>query len=102
MRSPDLPDAERLFGRVTKIAEAAAMMTETSMTVQIIGGCSNVVLNKVLQDIIYENMRRLGPPAFDEADFAFAKELRDAALTDYDVLASVAPNYVSLKNKFLV
>lgn len=101
VRSPHLPIAERLFARVKKIAEAAAMMTDTSMTVQIIGGCSNVLPNKALQDVMYENMRRLGPPAFDEADLAFAEEIREAALTEDDVLASVAPDNISLKDVFL-
>src|SRR5918996_5787935 len=32
VRSPHLPDAERLFERVKKIAEGAALMTETSVT----------------------------------------------------------------------
>ncbi|MER8389340.1 M20 family metallopeptidase [Mesorhizobium sp. M1380] len=101
VRSPNLPDAERVFARVKKIAEGAALMTETSMTVQIIGGCSNVLPNMALQEAMYENMRRLGPPDFDEADYAFARDLRKAALTDDDVLASVAAHDVSLKDKIL-
>ena len=68
VRSPHLPDAERLFERVKKIAEGAALMTETSVTVQITDATSNVLPNKALQEAMYENMRRLGPPAFDETD----------------------------------
>ncbi|MER9826557.1 M20 family metallopeptidase [Mesorhizobium sp. M0115] len=101
VRSPHLPDAERLFARVKKIAEGAALMTETSLTVQITGACSNMVPNKALQEVMYENMHRLGPPAFDEADYAFANELRRAALTDDDLLASVVAHDASLKDKIL-
>ncbi|MER9313745.1 M20 family metallopeptidase [Mesorhizobium australicum] len=101
VRSAHLQDAEILLDRVKKIAEGAAMMTETSVTAEIVGGCSNLLLNKALQGVLYENMRRLGPPAFDDADLAFAKELRKAALTQDDVLVSVAPDSLSLKDKVL-
>lgn len=101
VRSPHLPDAERLFERVKKIAEGAALMTETSVAVQVTDATSNVVPNKVLQEAMYENMRRLGPPAFDDADFAFAEKLRKAALTEEDIVASVKPHDMSLKSKFL-
>ncbi|MER9845536.1 M20 family metallopeptidase [Mesorhizobium australicum] len=101
VRSPDLQDAERLFARVKKIAEGAALMTETSVKVQITAGYSNILTNNALQDVMYENMRRVGPPAFDTADYEFAKELRNTALTDEDVLASVATRDISLKDKIL-
>ncbi|RXG83893.1 amidohydrolase [Bradyrhizobium zhanjiangense] len=101
VRSPHLPDVERLFARVKQIAEGAALMTETSVTVRITGGCLNVLPNKALQEVMYENMRRLGPPAFDQTDYAFAEKLRQAALTDENVLASVKPHDISLKPKIL-
>ncbi|WP_352990950.1 M20 family metallopeptidase [Mesorhizobium sp. M1233] len=101
VRSPNLQDAERVFGRVKKIAEGAALMTETSVKVQITAGYSNILTNNALQDVMYENMRRVGPPAFDEADYEFAKELRKIALTDEDVLASVEARDISLKDKIL-
>jgi aminobenzoyl-glutamate utilization protein B len=101
VRSPHLPDAERLFERVKKIAEGAALMTETAVTVQITDATSNVVPNRALQEAMYENMKRLGPPLFDESDHAFAASLRAAALTEEDVLASVKPHDLSLKTKVL-
>lgn len=101
IRSPDLQDAERVFARVKKIAEGAALMTETSVKVQITAGYSNILTNNALQDVMYENMRRVGPPAFDKADYEFAKELRKTALTDEDVLASVSTRDIALKDKIL-
>jgi len=101
VRSPHLPDAERLFERVKKIAEGAALMTETSVSVQITDATSNVVPNKALQEAMYENMRRLGPPAFDESDLAFAEQLQKSALTEEEILASVKPHDLSLKTKVL-
>ncbi|TIM28872.1 MAG: amidohydrolase [Mesorhizobium sp.] len=101
IRSPLLPDAQRLFARVRKIAEGAALMTETSVVVQIAGGSSNIIPNKILQEVMYDKMCRIGPPAFDEADYSFAKKLREAALTEEDLSSSIAPRDHSLKSKFL-
>jgi aminobenzoyl-glutamate utilization protein B len=101
VRSPHLPDAERLFERVKKIAEGAALMTETSVTMQITDATSNVLPNKALQEAMYENMRRLGPPGFDRSDYAFAEKLQRTALTDEEILASVKPHDLSLKTKVL-
>ncbi|MCW1410670.1 amidohydrolase [Rhizobium sp. 1AS11] len=99
IRSPVLPDAQRLFARVKKIAEGAALMTETSVVVQIAGGSSNIVPNKVLQELMYENMCRIGPPAFDEADYAFAKKLRETSMTEESLLTSISPRDPSLRSK---
>ncbi|RWO02023.1 MAG: amidohydrolase, partial [Mesorhizobium sp.] len=101
IRSPNWEDAERVFARVQKIAEGAALMTETSVKVQITGGYSNILPNKALYDVMYENMRRVGPPPFDGADYEFAKQLRKVALTDEDALASVAGRDVSLQDNLL-
>ena len=57
--------------------------------------------NKALQEAMYENMRRLGPPAFDAADLAFAEKLQTSALTEEEILASVKPHDISLKTKVL-
>lgn len=101
VRSPHLPDAERLFERVKKIAEGAGLMTETSVSVQVTDATSNVVPNKVLQEVMYENMKRLGGPGFDKADYDFAGKLQKDALTQEDILASVKPHDLSLKTKVL-
>jgi aminobenzoyl-glutamate utilization protein B len=101
VRSPQLADAQRLFERVKKVADGAALMTETSVTVQITDATSNVLPNTALQEAMYENMKRLGPPAFDESDFAFAENLQKASLSADDILASVKPHSLALKTKVL-
>ncbi|RWE22230.1 MULTISPECIES: M20 family metallopeptidase [unclassified Mesorhizobium] len=101
VRSPQLPDAQRLLERVKKIAQGAALMTETSVEMQIAGGSANIVPNRVLQEIMLDNMRRVGPPAFDDADYDFALNLRGLTLSDEDALASIAPREPSLKSMIL-
>lgn len=101
VRSPHLPEAECLFDRLKKIAEGAALMTETSVAVQIMDANSNVLPNMVLQEVMYENMERLGGPGFDATDYAFADQLQKNALTKEEIASSVAPHDRSLAGQVL-
>ena len=88
VRAPKASDARALFERVRKIAEGAALMTETSVEMEFDRATSNILPNRALETAMYANFVKLGPPPFDAADFIFADQLRVAALTDEDVLAS--------------
>lgn len=84
VRAPDIHDTKELFRRVQRVAEGAAWMTETTLEVSTSRGCSNNIYNKVLDDVMYENLLQLGPPPFDDADRAFAAEIRKS-FDDADV-----------------
>lgn len=101
IRSPHIADAEKLFERVCKIAEGAALMTETHMTQQITDAGMNLLPNKVLLKAMHDNMVRIGPPAFDDVDRSFATKLREAALSDEDVHSSVAQHNPKLASEIL-
>ncbi len=88
VRAPDVADARALFERVRKIAEGAALMTETSVSMEFISATSNILPNRALEEAMGAAFARIGPPPFDAADFAFADRLRAAALTERDILAS--------------
>lgn len=78
VRSKLAKDALALQARVDKIAEAAAMMTETSVEQVFIDGCSNTVPNKVLEEQFYENFKELGVPSYTEEEMAYAKAIMDS------------------------
>src|SRR5690606_35608537 len=84
VRAPDIHDTKELFQRVKRVAEGAAWMTETTLEVSTSRGCSNNIYNKVLDDVMYENLLALGPTPFDDADRAFASEIRKT-LSEEDV-----------------
>jgi aminobenzoyl-glutamate utilization protein B len=73
-----------LVGRVSKIAEGAALMTETKVEMKIISAVSNILPNTPLEQALHRVMEDLGPPHFDEADKAFAGQIR-ATLTEKDI-----------------
>lgn len=87
VRAKDLPELRSLVERVKKIAEGAALMTETRMESKVYSGVSNLVGNRALEEAMQTEMDRLGPIAFDEADRAFAREIQKT-LTKDDIAAS--------------
>jgi aminobenzoyl-glutamate utilization protein B len=84
IRARELPELTRLIDRVRKIAQGAALMTETKVDAKVISGVSNLLGNAPLEQAMFECWQRLGPPPFDEADSAFARKIQ-ATLSDEDI-----------------
>jgi aminobenzoyl-glutamate utilization protein B len=84
IRARDLPGMNELVGRVQKIAEGAALMTETKVEIKVISAVSNILPNTPLEQALYKIMEELGPPHFDETDKNFAGQIQ-ATLTDKDI-----------------
>jgi aminobenzoyl-glutamate utilization protein B len=64
--------------RVRKIAEGAAMMTETRVEVHNEDGCSPVLSNHYLSDLQHSAMGRIGPIEFTPEEIEFAQTINDA------------------------
>jgi aminobenzoyl-glutamate utilization protein B len=84
IRARNLPELNRLIERVKKIADGAALMTETSVKMQVISAVSNLLANVPLEKAMYDNLQRLGPPPFDDLDRARAAEFQ-ATLSEEDI-----------------
>jgi aminobenzoyl-glutamate utilization protein B len=84
IRDRDLPGMNELVERVHKIAQGAALMTETKVEMKIISAVSNILPNTPLEAALHGIMEELGPPHFDEADKDFAAKIR-STLTDKDI-----------------
>nr|WP_246777049.1 amidohydrolase [Microvirga sp. VF16] len=80
-------DLASLVERVRKIAQGAALMTETSLTERIVSAVSCLLGNPALDKLMDRNIVRLGPPDFDAADHAFAAEIQ-ATLTDEHIIST--------------
>ena len=78
VRSEWAKDALALQARVDKIAEAAAMMTETTVEKKFIDGCSNTLPNKALESLLWEKFDELGVPSYTEEEWKLAQELYDS------------------------
>jgi aminobenzoyl-glutamate utilization protein B len=84
IRARDLSGMNELVERVHKIAQGAALMTETKMEMRIISAVSNVLPNTPLEQTLHRIMEDLGPPRFDQADQEFAAKIR-STLTEKEI-----------------
>ncbi|MFW9992799.1 MAG: amidohydrolase [Candidatus Odinarchaeota archaeon] len=76
VRAPQIAQVKEIYARVIKIAEGAALMTETEVEVILLGGSSNLLSNTVLEDLMLEKMKAAGAPLFTNEDQKFAQEIR--------------------------
>lgn len=84
IRATDLAQLNHLVARVRKIAQGAALMTETEVDIRVISAVSNLLGNPPLERAMHDVMTQLGAAYFDERDEADARRFR-AAVTDLDV-----------------
>src|SRR5258707_2687606 len=84
IRARDLPGMNELVERVHKIAQGAALMTESKMEMRIVSAVSNILPNTPLEEALHRIMEELGPPHFDDADKDFAVKIR-STLTEKDI-----------------
>ena len=82
VRSRDVPDTLALQERVDKIAEGAALMTETTYERVFIDGTANTLPNPPLEKCLYENMRALPLPEYTPEERAYAEALRKTYVSE--------------------
>ena len=87
IRARDLPGMNTLVERVQKIAQGAALMTETRMEMRIVSAVSNILPNRPLEEALYRIMEELGPPHFDATDDDFAGKIQ-ATLSEKDIASA--------------
>ena len=75
VRSNHVAEAVELQARVDRIAEGAALMTDTTFERQFIDGLADTVSNHVLEGVLYRNFEELGVPSYTEEELSFADQL---------------------------
>ncbi len=77
-RANKVADCVKLQKRLDKIAQGAALMTETAYERVFIDGCAELLPNYTIERLLHENMLLAGTPDYDGDDMAFAKALRES------------------------
>lgn len=100
VRANKVRDSVKLLARVDKIAQGAALMTETSFDRQFIDGTAELVPNYTLEELLYRIFNEVGLPEYSAGERQLAEELRKtydvpvapgiAAGFDADIAADVA------------
>ncbi len=75
IRAPQRDQLESIYQRIIKIAEGAAMMTETTLKVEFIMGLYNLIPNRVIAKTITANMKEIGAPQHTAEEIDFAKKI---------------------------
>ena len=75
-REIDYPHIKELWDIGNKMAEGAALMTNTKWTSRILGTAWPRHFNKPTAETMYENVKRVGLPTWSEADQTLARALQ--------------------------
>lgn len=75
VRSNHVSEAIELQKRVDKIAEGAALMTETTYERKFIDGLADTISNHTLEKILFDNYIKLGVPSYTDEEHSFADQL---------------------------
>lgn len=78
IRAPKLEQAEAIYKRVNKIAEGAALMTETELEIVFDSACANYLPNQAVTTVMYENLKEHGNLQLNEADQAYSQRYYDS------------------------
>ena len=76
VRANKVVDSKKLLARVDKIAQGAALMTETTYDREFIDGTAELVPNFTLEDVLYRVFNEVGLPEYTPEEEALAKSLR--------------------------
>jgi aminobenzoyl-glutamate utilization protein B len=87
IRAADLTQLTPLVARVRKVADGAALMTETTVETRVVSAVSNLLGNTPLEKLMHDNFNRLGAPDFDDSDKALAAKFQ-ATLSKDDIASA--------------
>jgi aminobenzoyl-glutamate utilization protein B len=75
-RETEYPRIMEMWDIGNRMADAAAMMTGTSVTSRVLGAAWPQHFNKVVAEATYANIKTVGMPKWDEADQALARAVQ--------------------------
>ncbi|HHG8774714.1 TPA: M20 family metallopeptidase [Raoultella planticola] len=84
IRAPEMADAQQIYARIEKIAQGAALMTDTTVSCRFDKACSSYLPNRTLEAAMYQAVRHYGTPQWSDEERAFASEIR-ATLSENDL-----------------
>ncbi len=80
VRNPEKDLAVSIFDRVVKIAEGAALGTETKMEYEVISGVHDLLINKTLAINMQNNLEKVGGVVYTEEEKIFANKIQTSFL----------------------
>jgi aminobenzoyl-glutamate utilization protein B len=95
IRHPDIAELKRMWDRVGKAAEGAAMGTGTRAEIELASGLYGLLPNEILAKVMHKNLSSLGGIEYDESELLFAREIQktfnSSRVTSLEVAKQVQP-----------
>lgn len=82
IRAPTIDEVEGIYKRICKIAEGAALMTETNVTIKFQKACSNYVPNRNLEAMLHKSLKTIGADEPTHQEKVYAKQIWDTFTKD--------------------
>lgn len=76
-RVPERRQVKETLKRIIKIAEGAAMMTDTALEVEFVSGSYSILENSVLEKVVFQSLMEVPIEEYTEEELEFAKVLND-------------------------
>lgn len=76
IRAPKNAQVQEIYERVNDIARGAALMTGTKVEIRMEKSCSNIVVNRTLEEVLNRNMREIPLPEYTKEEEDFAKTIQ--------------------------
>ena len=101
IRSPKREEVDVVYERVVKIAQGAALMTETQMKIDFLTGCYELLTNDILNKVMYDSFVEVEPPVWDEKELEFAQSLTETFSAGQKAMILRSLNIPWLQDQFL-
>lgn len=75
IRAKDIKEVDEIYQRIVKIAQGAALMTETNVNIKFDKACSNYLPNDTINKIVYEKLHEVGLPHYTNEEMAYAVDM---------------------------
>ncbi|TQR16537.1 M20 family metallopeptidase [Psychrobacillus soli] len=82
IRAPHIKEVEDIYQRIINIAEGAALMTGTKVTVRFDKACSNYIPNDTLNIVLQDKLEAFGLPNYDEKELSYAYKMASTITTE--------------------
>ncbi len=92
-RDPTAEGAEKLFAHAKKVAEGAALMTNTTWEHTVLSAVWPTRGNRTVADAVYRNMEIVGHPSWDAGEHDLARRLQERAGVTVEGLRDQLPPY---------
>jgi aminobenzoyl-glutamate utilization protein B len=91
-RETSYPEIKRMWEIGDKIAQGAAMMTDTAVTSRVLGSAWPIHTNRTLAETMYSNITEVGLPTWTDADVTLAKAVqRELKVPEVGLATEIPP-----------